>query len=677
MGSSPTSDHLMASLDVLRFTLAYAALVLIPGYCLATLTLPAWRRIERFALAIPCAYAMVAVSGLATALLHLPYGLPAYAVLAVPATLAGASTAWHNRGERATEEDRWWLLPVGAMVAEFVAISLAYAQDFVPTGWDAAVHASWVNLIARAHVFPIALLSANLGANDGGFYPPAFHVLDVLVLDIVPMPAYRVVFYGVVATVVVMPVALFAYVRTATGSSRLGGLAALAALAFEPFPFFAIGQGGLYTFSASLLIVPTLAMALRDALGDGDRRAVALSGLLGIGLFYTHPTEFITAALLALAIVPGRLRDARSWLRACGNGAIIAAIWGLAAAPALASVHQTMAGAAQGEIRGGHFFAPSPQVHLDAVFGLYLHWVYASNLSYLLLVAVVAGIAWCLVQRRWLGLVVAQAILFAIFVDANTYNVLQRFYVLSFPWALWYRLVDTHYLVALPLAAIGTDALARLVRRILHARDPVFMGILATPVVVFGLVFPLAVAMGRATHYAQLHRVVAPADIGAMSWLAHHSSAQTAVVNDGDLRNLPYFDVPSDAGLWIPIAGGPQPLFWNAGTGPGNLQDRLYVLRHIADDPLPRRAARFVDQYDVRYVFYGSGLRSNATRHLNLAKLLADPRLHLLYSSAASCRGRGTSASACPPGASYIFALAGVSYPHDNQMARERGGHVA
>src|SRR5581483_6752959 len=98
----------------------------------------------------------------------------------------------------------------------------------------------------------------------------------------------------------------------------------------------------------------------------------------------------------------------------------------------------------------------------------------------------------------------------------------------------------------------------------------------------------------------------------------------------------PDCDVPSDAGLWIPIAGGPQPLFWSSARGPGDLQDRLYVLRHIADDPLPWRAVRFVDRYDVRYVFYGSGLRSNATRHLNLAKLLADPRLHLLYSSAAS-----------------------------------------
>ncbi len=676
MGSSPTRDHLMASLDVLRFTLAYAALVLIPGYCLATLTRPAWRRIERFALAIPCAYAMVAISGLATALLHLPYGLPAYAVLAVPATLAGASTAWHNRGERATEEDRWWLLPVGAMVAEFVAISLAYAQDFVPTGWDAAVHASWVNLIARAHVFPIALLSANLGANDGGFYPPVFHVLNVLVLDIAPMPAYRVVFYGVVATVVVMPVALFAYVRTATGSSRLGGLAALASPAFESFPFFALNQG-LYTLTVALLIVPMLAVALHDALGDGDRRAVALSGLLGVGLFYTHPTEFITAALLALAVVPGRLRDARSWLRAGGYGAIIAAMWGLAAAPALAAVHQTMAGAAQGELRGGHLFAPPPQIHLDAVLASYLHWVYTSNLSYPLLLAVVAGIAWCVLRRRWLGLVVAQAILFAIFVDANTYNVLQRFYVLSFPWALWYRLVDTHYLVALPLAAIGIDAMARLVRHVLRAKDPVFMGLVATPIVLLGLALPLTVAGGRASHYTQFHRVVAPADMSAMDWLARHASAQAALVNDEDFKHLPDFDVPSDAGLWIPIAGGPQPLFWSSARGPGDLQDRLYVLRHIADDPLPWRAVRFVDRYDVRYVFYGSGLRSNATRHLNLAKLLADPRLHLLYSSAASCRGRGTSASACPPGASYIFALAGVSYPHDNQMARERGGHVA
>src|SRR5437763_17194992 len=91
---------LMAFPDVARFALAYVALAIAPGYALATLLRPRAPRGERLAFAIPCAYALVALSGLAPARLHLPYGLPAYAAPALPVMLAGASAGW--RGNHAT-----------------------------------------------------------------------------------------------------------------------------------------------------------------------------------------------------------------------------------------------------------------------------------------------------------------------------------------------------------------------------------------------------------------------------------------------------------------------------------------------------------------------------------------------------------------------------------------------
>jgi hypothetical protein len=83
------NESLMAPLDAGRFTLAYLAIALVPGYAMAALARPRSDWIECVALAIPCAYALVAVTGLATALLHLPFGLPTYAALAVPVTVAG------------------------------------------------------------------------------------------------------------------------------------------------------------------------------------------------------------------------------------------------------------------------------------------------------------------------------------------------------------------------------------------------------------------------------------------------------------------------------------------------------------------------------------------------------------------------------------------------------------
>jgi hypothetical protein len=555
-------------------------------------------------------------------------------------------------------------------VAQVGVAIMVYARHVVPSGSDVTSHVIWTNTIARSHLYPLALLSSHGHAADGGFYPPVFHALAALVLSVAPMATYRAVFFGVVAAIALLPLALFSYVRTVTGSARLGGLAALASVAFAPLPFFVLTEG-FYPFILSLLFVPALAVALRDGLGRGDRRAVALAALLGVGLFYTHPTEFVTVALLALAVVPGLLRDAGSWMRAGAFGTLIVAVWGMIAIPALGPVHRTMVGGAQDEIHASHAFTPALHVDPGAVLGGYVYWVYGLNVSYALLAAVAAGVLCCLIRRRLPGLVVAQAILFAVFVDANSYNVLQRFYVLAYPWPLWERLIATHYWIALPLAAIGLDAALRCAERFLRTKQAAFSAIIAAPFVVIGLLVPLDVAGAHTAAYADARRVVAPADLGVLTWLARHTHASSVVVNDEDASST-FFDVPIDAGLWMPALGGPQPLFWRGGAGPGDLDDRLYLLRHIADVPLPPRAARFIRRYQVRYVFYGAGVRPGATRHLNLLRLLADPYLHLVYASASTCRDDSSRGPmACPASASYVFAL-NAPNPATGQLAENR-----
>jgi hypothetical protein len=544
-------------------------------------------------------------------------------------------------------------------------ILAVHAGDTVPPGIDAVMHVIWTNLIAHSHVFPIALLSSHVGATDGGFYPPVFHALTALVLNAAPMAAYRAVFFSVVAATIPLPLALFSYMRTATGSARLGGLAALASLAFEPFPFFILTQS-LYTLTVALLIVPALALALRAGLGEGDRRGVALAALLGVGLFYTHPTEFITAALLALAIVPGLLRNVRTWARALGYGAVIAAGWGLAAAPALAAVHRTVTTGALQEVKAAHDFTRPAHVDLYGALGGYVQWTYGRNVSYLLLAAVAAGAVWCLMRRRWLGLVAAQAIVFAVFVDTNTFNVLQRFYALSFPWAMGDRLPPAQYWLALPLAAIGIDAAARGVRGHLRTPHPTFAAITALPFVLLGLILPLQVTASHTTVYAAARNLVAPSDLGAVAWLTRHAPPGSVVIDDGDMTQPPPFDVPIDAGLWMPVLGGPQPLFWRLGAGPGPLEDRFYLLQHVADTPLPPRAAQLIAEDHVRYVFYGAHVLPSVKRHLSLARLLADTHLRLVYSGATTCRAGGShTLLQCPSSRPYVFAIAAAPRPPD------------
>src|SRR5262245_29202167 len=124
-----SSDSLIAPLDALRFILAYAILLLLPGYFMAALLRPRSPRLERLALATPCAYALVAVSGLVTALLHLSYGATQYAVVAVPVTVAGCYSAWRTRpanDDAARTADRWWLVAVAVAIVETGAVAYAF-----------------------------------------------------------------------------------------------------------------------------------------------------------------------------------------------------------------------------------------------------------------------------------------------------------------------------------------------------------------------------------------------------------------------------------------------------------------------------------------------------------------------------------------------------------------------
>src|SRR5919202_4832191 len=161
MGSVVAGTSLINPVDLVRFAVVYLAIVVAPGYALAALARPRSDRMERLALAIPCAYSLVAVSGLAAALLHLPYGLPTYLALALPITLAGAWVTWRRPTGPGAERERWWAIPLGVAVVQVGVLAVIYAGYVMPVTHDAVAHVMWTDAIARSRVFPMTLLSSH------------------------------------------------------------------------------------------------------------------------------------------------------------------------------------------------------------------------------------------------------------------------------------------------------------------------------------------------------------------------------------------------------------------------------------------------------------------------------------------------------------------------------------
>ena len=642
------SGVLFAPLDMARFAIAFVALALVPGYCLASLTRPCTGRLDRLAMAVPCGASAIALYGLCSGLLHQPFTLLPYAVGAAGLTLLTLAVAvYKNRlaHELSAPTSRWWIVPAAVTAVEAAVIAVTYARDVVPAAVDVLSHVLWTGVIRQQQVFTSTLLSAHPTSGDGGFYPPLFHAVTALVATASGVPDYRAVFYSAVVASVLLPLTLFCYIRATLGDARLAALAAVASLAFEPLPYFSLAQG-LYPFVMSFLFIPALVLALADGLGRGHKGSAALAALLGIGLFYLHPTEFVTVALLSVGVVLPLLRTTAAWQRAVGYGIIVAAVWIAVALPAVAAVRRTMVSGAQVEIQARHDFVAAPRVSLGSILDGYTYLLGGRNVSYALLIATLVGVVWCLLQRRHRALALTYLVLLAIVADVLGPNLLRPFYALSFPWALPERLAPTHYWVLPPLAAIGIAALGRTVRRQRWSRDRILLALALTPCIVLGLLLPLDVAVRHTMAYSAARRVVAPADLGALNWLQRHAGAGTVVVDDEDTTRPDIFDVPIDAGRWMAAFAAGTPLFGQGGAGPGSWDDRVYLLRHVADAALPARAVRFIATHHVAYVFYGAAIPPSAWRHLNLAHLLRAPRLRLVYASAT--------------GASYVFVIEGL-----------------
>jgi len=653
-----TPSTIVAPLLLIHFAIAYVLLALLPGYALAEITRPRAPLVERVALAVPCAYALIAVYGLATALLHLPFDPFSYAVIAVPLIALGTWRVWRRQGGRPAQvRGGWWLAPIGVAAAHLALTLWVNRSALMPIGIDTPIHVMAVKMIAQAHLFPLTLMSSRFGGSDGSFYPAAFHGLAALLADATAMPAYRATYLSAVAASACLPLLLFVYVRLALGTERVAALATLAALAFEPLPQFALVDG-LYPLLVALLFLPALAGALRLGLWEGDHRAVALAAFLGVGLLYTHPTEAPALILPLLVLLPTLTADPRAWARAARHSVAIAAVWGVAALPALAHMHRAVVEVPSGAPSRLDLANAVIDGALDRAIPQYVAWIYGRNVGYALLLVVVVGCAWCLLRRRHRGLVAAQVLLTLLFIDSNGHGVARALPLLSFHWTWIERLAPLHYWIALPLGAVGIDAMGRLLGR-LGAHRPLAQparALIIAPCVALGLALPFGVSAARINAFAARRTIVAPADLGALSWLARHAPPRTTVLNDADMTHPDTLEGAIDAAFWLPVLGGPQPVFFRNEEGVGVLSERFDALAHIASQPWPAATGTFVRRARIGYVYYGAHVAPGAPRHLVLARLLTAPDLRLVYTSAPACGGaRGP--AACPATAVYVFAV--------------------
>lgn len=383
------------------------------------------------------------------------------AVLAV--ALWGLRRALKLGALRTEAEGPRWPLLVGLGAAAVVLIvtlaSYFGAPDAISQTNDAIFHLNAVRWAADTGDASSLLINEVQGARS--FYPAAWHAAVSLVVQLgvdLPVAINAVV---IALSALAWPAGMAWLMLVVTRSRITAGLAALMSAASATFPLLMLQWGVLYPMHLSIVLLPAAlaAAASLGAWGAGPStfvRAVGILGLAAVGIALAQPATVLPLALGAWLIAAGR--GLAAWRTAAPGarvrGILLLAVGGIAAAGLWIVIGSLPSGGHWREFSGirdaavqvisiAHLGAP-PRIALAVLVGVGL------------IVAVVrAPLRWLAVL--WVALAAMYVTVAAISLDVVRSTLVGAWY--EDP----YRIAALTTLASVPLAAVGVEALARLV----------------------------------------------------------------------------------------------------------------------------------------------------------------------------------------------------------------------
>ncbi|WP_404439279.1 DUF6541 family protein [Microbacterium aerolatum] len=452
----------------------------------------------------------VAMSGASAVLfgfVGIPWNLASWAipmiVLAFIVWTIGRVLTLRQRHEPATL--RRWVLP--SMILIGVVISLWRLSSYIsdPAGIsqtnDAVFHMNAVRFILETADASSLHVSAVVGG--GSFYPAAWHALSSLVVmatgSSIPIAANMLT---LVIGGIVWPLGITWLTRALTGSDAVAGFAAILSSSLQTFPLLMFQWGVLFPNALSTAMIPAgVALMFTQWGRHGEEarwRTVLRTGLLGLvvvaALSLSQPAALLPWAAIVLVWLSARLIQnppggsrLRSWLLVVGLWALLAAVW--------IFLSRGTSGSHWPPFRG------KLEVFLDVLLNGQLRIPFAFGVSVLMLIGLV--VSWRSPRLRWfvfawLGVSALYVLVAAVGAPLVRENILGAWY--SDP----YRLAALAPITAIPLAAVGFNALLDLGRAMIRRRsghsaqratDTVVLGVAILTLFMITLVIVRPVAM--------------------------------------------------------------------------------------------------------------------------------------------------------------------------------------
>ena len=385
---------------------------------------------------------------------------------AAPAPSPGRMGAWTARCRSAASDLLGdlglWVLSAALMT--MVCVRLIKAPDAFSQTYDAVFHLNAVRWILDTG--NASTLSFDMVVSNGAIYPLAWHTLVALTMRIsgttsIPLATNAVMF---AVAGLVWTSGIIALTSALTAGRRAGRIAsAVLASAAPAFPLLVLSWGILYPVFLATAVLPGIlltAVAAVDPRMPLSRRAVPWLMAAGgcAGMVLAHPSLLVVAILAAVIAAAARTvsmtvsartrHDALRAVRTCVLTVVLAAGSWFLAAPSLRASRGVSYWAPHTSVSGGIGEAVTSAPNTTAIV-----WLLA------FLVAVGFFAAWRRPSLWWV------AALHAVLCGLYVMNVSQPFSELRYNLiGFWYsdpnRLISLMMVTALPLAGVGTCALA-------------------------------------------------------------------------------------------------------------------------------------------------------------------------------------------------------------------------
>ena len=608
--------------------------------------------IEALAIVPACSIGVVFLLAETSTLVHIPFGPAAFFVMLFvlmvvsiivwrargrPTFVVEAAPADHD-GDRhpPNEADQGVprytaraMLAIGLLVLAVIAGGSTWVRGIpagstIPGNFDGSQHGFLTARIAETDSIAsedVLVSDLKSGTTAANYYPLGAHASAALVHRIADVEiSLALTSMMVFFAAFVFPFGLYALVRYLWPRDPLGaGFAALLGVCLLIFPYKPAAWGGLALLIGMTLIPISLVLLTRTLLDQWSRGAAALTALVLAAGFAVHNSQLPVIVLFSGLLVVERAVRACSWrtvLDAIGRLMLV----GIGVLVLFAPTVSTL-------VQGGSERFDTTEglvTNVETLLGpvLTLRFAVDARQGWLALFAL-AGILLLVWQRRLWSWVLGCAIVAGLTLLAGTSQ--HGIAWLTFP---WYREPErVAYNLAFFVPVFGGIALGFLVGWAsdrLSGRRVAVVGC-----AVGGLAF---VTIATGLHAARFARAQVRTSFSSPIQPMNRDSLSTfRYLRSHAGRGLVVNDLNIDGSLWMYAFDGVRPLFALTPTGEnardGEYGRRLYIHAHIQRAGSDRRLDRLMDEYGVKYVYWGRTTFPDSTHQMELESLRRSPGL--------------------------------------------------